>query len=46
MIPPIPTNTLMMKCLCNHYSITLEFEEVGVGQSIECPKCNQETVLY
>ena len=35
-----------MKCLCNHCSITLEFEEEGVGQSIECPECNQETVLY
>ena len=35
-----------MKCLCNHCSTPLEFEDSHVGESITCPECNLETVLY
>ena len=35
-----------MKCLCNHCSTPLEFEEDRVGQTADCPECGLDTTLY
>lgn len=35
-----------IKCPCNHCSIIIEFPAHGLGQTIVCPSCGMETVLF
>src|SRR6266436_3124681 len=33
-------------CICNNCSQHLEFEVSNAGQTVQCPHCEMETVLY
>lgn len=35
-----------LKCKCNHCSESISFPPEGLGQTIQCPQCGMETVLY
>ena len=39
-------STEPMKCLCNHCSIEIEFDESQTGQLVACPACSLDTALY
>jgi|DEB0MinimDraft_10_1074344.scaffolds.fasta_scaffold02881_2 hypothetical protein len=36
----------MMRCLCNHCSTPIEFEDGIEGQEVVCPACEKQTILY
>jgi Zn finger protein HypA/HybF involved in hydrogenase expression len=35
-----------IKCSCNNCEIFIEFPAHGLGQTIACPHCGMETVLF
>lgn len=35
-----------LKCPCNHCDVFIEFPAEGVGQTISCPRCGMDTVLF
>jgi hypothetical protein len=35
-----------IKCPCNNCDVFIEFPAHGLGQSIACPHCGMETVLF
>ena len=35
-----------MKCPCNNCSEHLEFEESAAGETVKCPHCGMDTVLF
>lgn len=35
-----------VKCPCNNCNVFIEFPAYGVGQSVTCPHCGMETVLF
>src|SRR6266436_22576 len=37
---------MLIKCICTNCAGHLEFEEESAGETIECPHCHFETVLY
>lgn len=39
-------NTTLAKCPCNHCSEHLEFEAEHAGETIACPHCGMETLLF
>jgi hypothetical protein len=42
---PKPDNGYV-KCPCNHCDILIEFPAEGIGQTITCPHCGMDTVLF
>ena len=38
--------TGFVKCACNNCDIFIEFPAHGVGETITCPHCGMETVLF
>jgi len=39
-------NTFLVKCKCQHCSQNLEFEASRAGETVPCPGCNMETLLF
>ncbi len=37
---------MLIKCICTNCAGHLEFEEESAGETIECPHCHFDTVLY
>jgi predicted nucleic acid-binding Zn-ribbon protein len=37
---------MFLKCVCNNCPGHIEFEESNAGQTVTCPHCGLETVLY
>lgn len=37
---------IYVKCPCNNCDVLIEFPEQGLGQTITCPHCGLETVLF
>lgn len=37
---------IYLKCPCNNCDVLIEFPERGLGQTITCPHCGLETVLF
>lgn len=35
-----------VKCNCQHCDGHIEFDSAGAGQTVECPHCQMETLLY
>jgi hypothetical protein len=35
-----------IKCPCNNCSVTIEFPAHGVGQTVTCPHCGMDTLLF
>jgi uncharacterized tellurite resistance protein B-like protein len=40
------TEDVYLKCLCNNCGVFIEFPAHGVGQTVSCPHCGLETVLF
>lgn len=40
------SETTYLRCLCNHCSGPIEFPEEGIGQTVDCPHCGLDTILY
>tara|TARA_Y100001934_G_scaffold59416_1_gene73612 strand:- start:1325 stop:2377 length:1053 start_codon:yes stop_codon:yes gene_type:complete len=36
----------LVKCICNHCDQHIEFERKDTGETINCPSCNLDTILY
>ena len=45
---PPPTETLEQfgRCPCSNCNVTIEFPIHGVGQTVTCPKCGFDTLLF
>jgi hypothetical protein len=37
---------MLIKCICTNCAGHLEFEEENAGETVECPHCHFDTVLY
>jgi predicted Zn-ribbon and HTH transcriptional regulator len=37
---------IFLKCPCNNCDVLIEFPARGVGQTVICPHCKLETVLF
>ena len=35
-----------LKCPCNNCDVNIEFPAAGLGQTITCPHCGLETLLF
>jgi hypothetical protein len=42
----VETESPLATCLCNNCSGHIQFEVIQAGQTIECPHCKLETLLY
>ena len=42
----IPAEHKLLKCPCQNCEVMIEFPVQGVGQTVTCPVCGQETVLF
>jgi hypothetical protein len=44
--PTIRKVPQLVKCICNHCDQHIEFEKQDLGETVNCPLCNLDTVLY